>query len=283
MEIIFTDERQLESTSIDDTVTYCRSHCYSKSSNYALLRSNHTCACTDNFVDGDTHNACKNEEWYVYRVSQANYLHGIVLEAWSRKLTSKSYSRPGEDVAFYAALNVNINSTFKFTFDETTVVTSHCPVYHSFISAGVYEVNVSTQVGLIYLETNISVRIQDVDEGKRPNKVFLTSYHRNKSFEASYALVVVDEHNSTCSIRFGDNSTLTSLSVKDFEHSTNVLKNYRSCGKYEAEAECSNVFGKTKNSTAFVAKQLETYFYYHLSTEDVILNISGDTTFLTVK
>ena len=265
-------------------VTTCRQGCNDAGRALALVRNNAECRCADVAPDDVTPPiACSSGDWYAYRVHRAISQHALNLRAWSQMRTGRDYTKPGEDVAFYASHDLGLDSTFTFTFDDgTTLVTSSSPVYHAFQTAGVHAVTVTTRVGVIELNATASVEIEDVDEGTEPELVAVTSWHEEKARVARYSVFVADEHSTNCTLRYGDGTSLVLATFSDFGETRQTDYRYGVCGGYHVVAECNNTYGRTADSEFFLAREMDTFSSYLPLGKDFNISVAGGINFLEV-
>ena len=267
-------------------VTACRQLCSDAGHTLALVRHRADCSCADVIpADIISSDACSSEAWLVYRTHHVTNEHALQLSAWSESTTRRAYTKPGEDVAFYATHHLlGLQSIFSFTFDDgTTLVTSKVPVYHAFWTAGTHWVVVTTEVGTVGLNTTISVLIEDVDEGQEPSMVAVTSFHERDAKAALHYVFVADEHSTNCTLDYGDGATLNLPTFADFGETEHSSYQYAVCGRYNVVVDCNNTYGQTTENSMFLAREMDTFFSYRMQgTADFNVSMSGWYNFLEV-
>ncbi|KAK7506559.1 hypothetical protein BaRGS_00002034, partial [Batillaria attramentaria] len=265
-----------------DSRTACRRYCSDLGHSLALMKHTTFCSCSDAITDDVTlSSTCNDGEWHVYSVHHVIDKHQLKLRAWSEMTTGRNYTKPGEDVRLYATLDLDLEATFTFSFqDGTTLVTSTPPVYHAFKKAGTHNVTVSAKVGIVQVDQVISVTIEDVDEGKKPDLVVVTSWHEPDAKTALHSVLVVDEHDTNCSFHYGDGARLSLPTFADFGTSRLTNYTYYLCGRYRAVAECNNTYGQTSEQFEFLARAMETFSSYRLQGVGFNISVAGGEEFL---
>ena len=282
--ISVADDALVDVTSSPNAITACRQQCSDAGHALALVRHNVDCSCADVMPDNvPLTSACSLDDWHVYHANHVVSQHTLKMRAWSEMTTGRSYTKPGEDVAFYATHDLDLDSTYTFSFDDgTTLVTSSSPVYHAFKTAGAHEVTVTTQVGIIKLNATTSVLIEEIDEGVEPDLVAVTTWHEEDARAALHEVFVADEHSTNCTLRYGDGQDLDLPTFADFGEIRQTNYQYQTCGRYNVVAECSNAYGQTTENVFFLAREMDTFSSYRPFGEDFNISVAGGTSFLEV-
>lgn len=263
----------------------CRQRCYDNGHVLALLRNSSVCSCnsTLSLLALLLPTPCGAGSWNVYRVHHVTTTTELTMRAGNQTMTGRSYTKPSEDVGFFATLDLSIDTTFNFTFDDgVTLLTAAPPVYHSFATARAHQVKVSAWVGVVQVGTSFKVDIQDVDEGRAPDLVALTSYHEMEPRTALHSILVVDEEVSNCSFRFGDGATLGLPLFQDFGSSQRMNHTYGICGRYNAVVDCSNTHGSVTDNYVFTAREWEPVYSSLTYGNNYSVPAAGNVSFLKV-
>lgn len=246
-----------------------------------------SCACVNDINLASLSQVSCADRWHVYAVSHLQTKNNYQMHLDYTPQSKNPYTKPGEDFLFNVTIDYNLDTVYRFEFDDGVVVlTTKPPVTHSWVTPGSHNVTVSTEIGIVSLTSTLQVTVEDVDEGKAPAFLGTALLHDLTALTVKILVMVVDDYLTSCYMSFGDGQESPVYEFNSSGNNYTTVHEYRVCGFYRIHTRCANKYGNTSADLGFWAREMETEYHYISSQENFNVSVLGDYTFfksLSVK
>ena len=283
-----TDNTSVVIPSLGDALQTCREHCLNQHRFALLNMASSTCRCGNEEVlaklDTNATSTCTgNDEWSVISTSGIKKEHAYELSVEVVQLQTRPYVKPMETVLIKITPNYNVRTRYRVTFgDETgTVVTADSPVSHYWGQAGTYTITVTTEIGIVEFSATVSFQVQDIDEGRKPERVQLFASEPPEPMSGVFYSFVADNTSTAQCKVSATPGTQQNMTVTNYVMNSNFKHTYATFGEYLAELSCENNYGSVNTSLYYLSKMEDIPFAYISTEQSFTIQITGKQSFIS--
>ena len=275
-------------SSVPMSLSDCRATCASMGLALSAIQNGELCSCAglENLASLETNrsNCQSSTVWHFYAASalmQGDPKYWI--KVTTQKLGTMDYVLPLESISIHIETNSLVDVPFTVDFgDGTFLETTKKDISYFWLTAGSYDITVSSEIGITVVSGATTVKIEDVDEGYEGDFVMLNAFHGEQSYLGNIDFTSIDLETRACDVSYGENSPDLNLrGLSGYVVNEYLMNTFTNFGQYNLTVVCVNNYGHMKNYSLFESRKMETSYHYHEVGTEFSTIMAGTQTFFT--